>query len=276
MGEIINFYSDARTARIASKYGPGPRIHYHGGWQCRRLFPEATPEQHRQELLVSQDRLVEKIFELLPTIRKDQRVLDVGCGLGGTSISIAQRYGCTVVPLTPIQRHAELVKLYAKVARVADAVHPVVGDAQTDRFEGIDLVLSIEALCHMNVREVYANLFASLRPGGSAVIIDWIAEDHEATDRINSYYCTSLSSREEHLTAAAHAGFRLVGLREWGRETANFYRVSADWSDATISASDPDDSERARLLLSADSHRYMADAFEEGRTSYFAFTFVKP
>ncbi|HVS34988.1 MAG TPA: class I SAM-dependent methyltransferase, partial [Gemmataceae bacterium] len=84
----------------------GPHIH-HGVWDA-----DAEPIQAQQQLI---DRLA-----AAASIAAGQDVLDVGCGMGGSSIELAMRHGCRVTGLTlsPVQR---------AWARIAAAVKGVGG-----------------------------------------------------------------------------------------------------------------------------------------------------
>ena len=70
----------------------GPHIH-HGVWDA-----EAPPLQATRRLI---DRLAAEA-----SVASGDDVLDVGCGMGGSSIELAVRYGCRVTGLTlsPVQR----------------------------------------------------------------------------------------------------------------------------------------------------------------------------
>src|SRR5580704_4746532 len=70
----------------------GPHIH-HGLWES----DESPP--------VAQHRLIDRLATAAG-LRAGDRVVDVGCGMGGSTIELAARYGCSVtgVTLSPVQR----------------------------------------------------------------------------------------------------------------------------------------------------------------------------
>src|SRR5215472_5655574 len=55
-------------------------------------------------------------------IRKGQRVLDAGCGIGGSSIWLAQTYGVEVVGITPVASQVERARRYAQKQGIAEQV----------------------------------------------------------------------------------------------------------------------------------------------------------
>jgi tocopherol O-methyltransferase len=70
----------------------GPHIH-HGLWDV-----ENSP-------VSAQRRLIDSLATAA-ALGPGKKVLDVGCGMGGSSIELALRYGCSVtgVTLSPVQR----------------------------------------------------------------------------------------------------------------------------------------------------------------------------
>lgn len=104
------------------------------------------------------------------------RVLDLGCGYGGTSRLLAAEYGARVkgVTVSPVQF------AYAE-ARARDG-NPayVLGDWLTEAAgvpEGaFDAVVAIESLSHMtDGTRALSEVHRVLRPGGRLVVLDWLA-----------------------------------------------------------------------------------------------------
>jgi tocopherol O-methyltransferase len=72
----------------------GPHIH-HGLWSAEdaaREHPDASP-------LSAQEALTDALATLAD-IRTGQHVLDVGCGMGGSSIRLARQRQCAVIGIT--------------------------------------------------------------------------------------------------------------------------------------------------------------------------------
>lgn len=104
-------------------------------------------------------------------------VLDVGCGIGGSSRILAQNYNFDVTGVTispqQVKRATELTPagLSAKFA-VDDAMALSFPDAS------FDVVWSVEAGPHMPDKAVFAKeLLRVLKPGGILVVADWNQRD---------------------------------------------------------------------------------------------------
>ncbi|MBF2096756.1 MAG: methyltransferase domain-containing protein [Gloeomargaritaceae cyanobacterium C42_A2020_066] len=105
------------------------------------------------------------------------RVLDVGCGIGGSSRILAQTYGFEVtgVTISPEQvRRAQALTPPGITARFQQ------GDALSLPFAeaSFDVVWCIEAGPHMPDKAQFAKeLLRVLRPGGVLVVADWNQRD---------------------------------------------------------------------------------------------------
>ena len=112
--EEVRAYYDGRTEHILRRYGPGPRVHYHGGLVDELELLEVPAAVLRRRLVVSQERLLIHAAEVWAAAANlCGEVLDVGCGLGGGSLFWAQEFGARVTAVTCVPAHAKLVEQFA-------------------------------------------------------------------------------------------------------------------------------------------------------------------
>jgi len=149
--DVIAYY-DSKTESILRKYGPGPRVHFHGGLIEPDMVPAPTTEGLRQQLIQSQEDLLHEAAHFWSAEQYlSGTILDVGCGIGGGSIFWAQEYGACVFAITNVPRHVKLVARFAAQAGVAGQVIPILGDACAIPGDQVfDAAVAIDVSCHLD------------------------------------------------------------------------------------------------------------------------------
>ena len=161
------------------------------------------------------------------------RVLDVGCGIGGSARILARDYGLDVlgISISPgqIQRAQELTPagLSCRFA-VMDALNLELPD------QSFDAVWSVEAGPHMPDKQRYADeLLRVLKPGGLLAVADWNRRDPgvKPLNRLERWVMHQLLVQWAHPEFASIPGFRnnleaspygqglTVTTGDWSRET---------------------------------------------------------
>ena len=138
-------------------------------------------------------------------LRTGSQVLDVGCGLGGTSRYLARKMGCTVSGITISGQQVKLARdLSAKEAgaaegEVGESGFTGLGDGRIRFLEldaekmgdyfsepetkmSFDCVWITEAMSHLPNKELFfRNTSTLLKEGGKLVVADWFKAE-ELTD----------------------------------------------------------------------------------------------
>ena len=112
-------------------------------------------------------------------VRAGQRVLDVGCGFGETSIDLARRVGPSgsVVGTDCVTQMLDIARADAKAAGVNN-VEFLEADAATHDFGTFDYVFSRFGTMFFNLPvPALRNLRKAVRPGGQFLMIVWRATD---------------------------------------------------------------------------------------------------
>ena len=113
----------------------------------------------------------------LDKLPKGSRILDVGCGIGGSSRILAKYYGFNVTGITispgQVKRARELTPFELNCNfQVMDALDLKFEDGS------FDAVWSVEAGAHMNDKSKFADeILRTLRPGGYLALADWNSRD---------------------------------------------------------------------------------------------------
>lgn len=221
---VANSYDDWTTDGILEFYW-GEHIH---------LGHYGSPPQRKNFLKAKEDFVHEMVrwgqLDQLPT---GTTVLDVGCGIGGSSRILARDYGFAVTGITispqQVKRAQELTPrdLTAKF-QVDDALALSFSDGS------FDVVWSIEAGPHMPDKAQFAQeLLRVLKPGGILVVADWNQRD-DRQEPLNFWekpVMRQLLDQWAHPAFASIEGFA-EALAATGLVAGEV--TTADWTAATL------------------------------------------
>ena len=160
-------------------------------------------------------------------------VLDIGCGLGGIDVHLVKRHGAAMVTgidVDPalIDRCDLLAQKYEVTAQIEFiCVEPgplPFGNAS------FDIVTSKDSIIHIpNKKELAADVYRVLEPGGWFVASDWLAGyEDEPSHEMKEYLVVEgldfgLASAKTYLEALESAGFtdiEIVDRNDWYRQQA--------------------------------------------------------
>lgn len=144
-------------------------------------------------------------------------VLDAGCGLGNTSIWLAQHRKAKVTGITLVQKQVDTATALAKKQNITGTNFLVADYLQTP-FENnsFDVVWACEALCHAPTKSLfYKEAYRILKPGGRIVIAENLRPSRPMTaeqeqflhDIFDAWAIPDLDTLEEHKQHAIDAGF---------------------------------------------------------------------
>ena len=161
----------------------------------------------------------------LAQINGSERVLDVGCGIGGPSRYLASRFGCVVTGLDLTADFVALAGMLAQRTRLSDKVTYRQGDALNLPFAdaSFDLVWSQNAAMNIADRDrLYAEMHRVLRPAGRLALQEMAAgaggepffPTPWASNKSISFLLTPQSTR----AALERIGFRVVAWQDTTEE----------------------------------------------------------
>jgi ubiquinone/menaquinone biosynthesis C-methylase UbiE len=214
---VYTYYEETLDiARYVWSTGDALAIHYG--------FHDTQTHSHA-EALKNENRILATMCGITST----DRVLDAGCGIGGSAIWLAENIGCYVVGISLAPRHIRLATAHAARRKVSHRVEFHVADYNDTYFtaESFDVVWACESLSHSaDTRRTLHELLRLLKPGGCFIMADGF-QCRDAKDKreqrvydtfIHGFGVYRTQRWEEFNQALVESGFQNV--RRWDMSSA--------------------------------------------------------
>jgi len=192
------------------------------------------------------------------------RVLDVGCGLGGSAFLMAREYGLRVDGIDLSRNMLALARRKLDAYGLADRVHLRWGDClELDCRDRYDAVYSRDVFLHIADKpRLFARLHAALRRGGRLLFTDYSCGPKPWSEEFSGYVGErgySLHTRAEYSELVAGAGFRQVVAEDLTARFRGILQVELE----RIEALPIDDAAREKLRLAWRHKLRRAEAREQ-------------
>lgn len=174
-------------------------------------------------------------------VQRASNIVDIGCGIGGSSLYLAEKFNAraTGITLSPVQ--AARATERASAAGLSDHTQFLVADAQQMPFadNSFDLVWSMESGEHMpDKTQFLQECFRVLKPGGTFLMATWChrnpnpplsADERKHLAEIYRVYCLPyVISLMEYEAIARSLPFQNIRTADWSTAVAPFWNVVID------------------------------------------------
>jgi len=279
--KIKNFYDDS-SGLWEDVWGE----HMHHGY----YGPHGTYRVDRRQAQI--DLMTELLAWAMPKdSAKPGKILDLGCGIGGASLFLAQQYQAEVlgVSLSPVQ--VERATERAKTLALEQSCQFQVANALELPFasNSFDMVWSLESGEHMpNKAQFLQEAWRVLKPGGRLILAPWChrainpgngpltPDERRHLQAIYDVYCLPyVVSLPDYQAIAGECGFEEIKIADWSEAVAPF------WDRVIESAFDPQVlwalwQTGPKIINAALSLRLMKWGYERGLVRFGLLTGIKP
>ncbi|GMH19690.1 hypothetical protein Nepgr_021531 [Nepenthes gracilis] len=185
--------------------------------------------------------------------KRPKHIVDVGCGIGGSSRYLAKKFGakCNGITLSPIQ--AQRAQALAETEGLADRVSFQVADALDQPFADgqFDLVWSMESGEHMPDKRKFASeLVRVAAPGATIIIVTWCHRDLSPSEEslrpeekkllskiCDAYYLPAWCSTADYLHLLESLSLKDIRAEDWSQYIYQFWpavvRSALTWKGLT-------------------------------------------
>ena len=182
----------------------------------------------------AQVQLIEHLAETA-NIQPGARILDIGCGFGGSSIYLARKYHarCTGITISPLQ--VEMAS--ADAAAAGASANFLCMDAESMHFDDpFDVLWSVESISHyQDIPRFFSSAGRYLKPGGTLALTDWFKQnslpprDHKKfLHPIEDGMLVELHTMGDYEGWLSAAGFTVIRSDILNRQTAKTWDFCLD------------------------------------------------
>jgi geranyl diphosphate 2-C-methyltransferase len=211
--------------------------HHHYGLGAYDPAVLDVPAEQRDEAVIAELHRLETaqadvLLDHLGDIMPGDRLLDAGCGRGGTSIMANHRFGCQVDGVSISEKQVEFANAQAKKRGVDDKVKYHLRNMLDTGFEtgSMRAAWNNESTMYVDLFALFAEHARQLAPGGRYVTITGCYNDvtggrSRAVSQIDQHYICNIHPRSEYFKALAANDFVPINVVDLTAATIPYWEL---------------------------------------------------
>lgn len=218
--------------------------HHYGIGSYDASVLEAAAEVRDQAIIAEMHRLesaqADLLLDHLGTVKAADRLLDAGCGRGGTTFMASLRFGCEIDGVTISESQAEFANAQAAQRGVSDRVRFHYRNMLDTGLESgaCQAILTDDATMYVDLHELYREFARLLRNGGRYACITGCYNDvtggrSKAVSQIDQHYSCNIHPRSEYFRALAAHNFVPITVVDLTRDAIPYWELRAQSPVAT-------------------------------------------
>lgn len=212
--DIISYYDQTEFDYKVAWYGKdNPALHF-------GFYDKEEADSHYDALAYTN-----KILATNAKIKDGDKILDAGCGLGGSTMWLAQNYDVEAVGISLSERQIAACNERAKELGLKHKVDFIASDFTKTPFEDgtFDVVWACESVCHAFQKlDFYKEAYRILKPGGRIVVADYIRSARPLSEVdenllkhkwLNNWAIDDLDTEEENYNHLKTSDFKEINIQ---------------------------------------------------------------
>lgn len=212
----------AYTNEEIAAYYDTTEVHYERGWDLRHSL--AMHYGYWDEKATTFRASLRRMNEALAAfgeLTQEDNILDAGCGIGGTTLFLADALGCQVTGISLSQQQVDTAKGHAATKKLQTLTRFEQADYRATPFpdETFDVVWALESAVYDPEKvDFFKEAYRLLRPGGRLVMGEYIKSRIPMKKRnkrifhrwLDAWAIHDLSTLEQLTLVAKQTGFEVL------------------------------------------------------------------